>query len=481
VYCPIEPNVILNVAKRSEGSPLKLRPDSSLAYRLTQNDTIPAVGPKPIRQNFRLAVCLAIIGVALTGCADEKAKWNFARAMNLSDSGQLEESIALMQTAMEQLPNESQIKLNLANLLAENGQGEMGIGLCEDHLEENPNDIAARQIRSTCLQYLGRFDESLQQYKECLSGRVSRNETERNNLAYFRALAEKELSKAADDIQIAIEQEEGKNWGSPFRVPLQVRAVIAAGLISRRIDGRQDALKTLDRKINQYEARMALQNALIKILIAEKIRIEFPLGEKSENETLNARANLEVQKNCLALMLATRALIHEDLESTRRADADRRRINALGFEFNELARALPSDGDCLAGLELSSLYLDTRGFVSGRRAWKGDTEIVEQEPNLVAMSGPGSRPSSYREALEDLDFAVLAAQTSQQALDSPLYNSPEFTAQHVAQLKKMARRMTAVLLYHRMEIHQRGGNSAAAEEDQRRIAELGFQPGSSLF
>jgi hypothetical protein len=39
-YRSIEPNVILSVAKRSEGSPLKLRRDSSLAYRLTQNDTM---------------------------------------------------------------------------------------------------------------------------------------------------------------------------------------------------------------------------------------------------------------------------------------------------------------------------------------------------------------------------------------------------------------------------------------------------------
>jgi outer membrane protein insertion porin family len=39
-YCDRLANVILNVAKRSEGSPPQLRRDSSLAYRLTQNDTI---------------------------------------------------------------------------------------------------------------------------------------------------------------------------------------------------------------------------------------------------------------------------------------------------------------------------------------------------------------------------------------------------------------------------------------------------------
>ena len=454
-----------------------LKDESGLLTTLKSNLPTPVM--VPIR--IFLAMCLGTIAVTLTGCAEEKARWTFARAMNLSESGQLEESIELMRVAMEQSPNDSQIKLRLASLLAENGQGEMGIGLCEDYLEENPNDFAARQIRSTCLQYLGRFDESLEQYKECLSGRVSRNETERNNLAYFRALAKKELSKAADDIQIAIKTVEGKNWGSPFLVPLQVRAAIAAGLVSRRIGHRQDALKMLDRKINQYETGMAIQNALIKMLVAERIRNEFPFDEKTENETLNARANLEVQKNCLALMLATRALIHEDLQSPRQADADRWRITQLGFDFTEMAGALPNDDSCLQALEIGALFLDTRGFVSGRRKWKNDNGLVELALETDPISGPGSRSSSYVEALEDLDMAVLAAQTSQQALDSSLYNSPEFTAQHVAQLKKVARKMTAVLLYHRMEVHERGGNPAAAEEDQRRIEELGFQPGSSLF
>ena len=113
-------------------------------------------------------MCFALTLVGVVGCETEKARWTFARALNLSESGQIEEAIELMQVAMEQSPDDAEIKMSLAKLLAENGQGELGIGLCEVRLEDHPGDVSARRVRSTCLQYLGRFDESLAAYKHCL-------------------------------------------------------------------------------------------------------------------------------------------------------------------------------------------------------------------------------------------------------------------------------------------------------------------------
>ena len=424
-----------------------------------------------------LAVCFALTLVGVVGCETEKARWTFARALNLSESGQIEEAIELMQVAMEQSPDDAEIKMSLAKLLAENGQGELGIGLCEVRLEDHPGDVSARRVRSTCLQYLGRFDESLAAYKHCLSGHVSRSPVEWNNLAYFRALAGKELDMAASDIQAAIKKVESQPWGSIYLVPLEVRTVIAAGLIARRIDQHQAVLTILSNEVGRYERRIAIQNSGVRALVTARSKQEFPLQKKAEDEILNVRAVRERQKNSLALMLATRALMLEDLGKTDRADSDRWEVEYLGFEFNKLTKQLPNDKACLFALQSGSLYLDTRGFVSGRLDWLG-------EPGPSDESGPvktQTSRSSYAVALRDLDFAVLAAQIRQSALESSIYNTPELSAREIRYLKKEANRMTAVLLYHRMEVHLRARKQDAADAEQLRIEKLGFQPGASLF
>ena len=435
----------------------------------------------------------------LVGCT-ESAKWDFARAMNLADDGQLVEAIELMEKALEQSPNDCGIKLQLATLLAENGQGELGIGHCDECLESQPNHEKARQVRSACLQYLGRFDDSLAEYKECLSGTVSRSPFQKNNLAYFRALANKELDKAARDIQLAINSIEGESWGCRYLVPLQVRTAVSAGLISRHVGTQEEVLCPLSFKIEQYRKRLDKQSKLIRHQVALEMQIEFPFDARTEKELLFARGNNEVQKNCLGLLCATRALVLEDLGRQCEADKDRKCVEELGFEFDALALELPSDESCLQELR-NSFFLDTRGFVSGLREWKGEKLAVElfvssgnvpgddSIPEAALKSSNSNSPkanlnipaSSYEEALEDLDYAVLAATYSQLALDSPLYNRPDISARQIVISKRSAMRMTAVLLYHRMNVHLRGGNQQAAADDQRRIQELGFPPDSSLF
>jgi len=455
-------------------------------------------GFEVLRRNASLVILVAGLVLVLVGCTQQSAKWEFARAMNLAEEGQLVEAIELMEVALEHSPDDFEIKLQLAELLAENGQGELGIGHCDECLELRPNDPKARQVRSSCLQYLGRFDESLVEYKKSLSGTVTRSPYEQNNLAYFRALANKELDKAARDIQLAISTIEGESWGCRYLVPLQVRTVVAAGLISRHVGTQNDVLCALNEKIDEYKRKMAVQSDLIRARVALEIQIEFPFNERTENELLNVRGNREVQKNCIALLCATRALVLNDLGRHCESDKDRVQVEELGFDFDTLATELPTDESCLEELK-HSFFLDTRGFISGLREWKTDTEEAEffvssgnvpnkkQIPDAALNQGSSKSkklnipPSSYEEALRDLDFAVLAARYSQLALDSPLYNRPEISAREIKLNRRLAKRMTAVLLYHRMNVHLRGTNQQAAEDDQRRIEQLGLHPDSSLF
>lgn len=417
-----------------------------------------------------------LVTTAQLGCESEKAKWNLAQALNLRQSGRVEEAASLCQIAMDQDPDNCQIKLNLAKMLAESGKGEIAVALCDEHHQCFPNDLPSRKIRSDCLQYLGRFDEALSEYKKSLSSRVSRTPIERNNLAYFRALAKKELSKAAADVQQAIDEEESRYWGA-YILPLQVRTIVSAGLISRHVDQRRHSLRLLDRMIQKYELKLERVESLIKKLVAEQIAMVFPVTEQHEKQTLNARANGEILRTSLALMLTTRALMLEDVNRFRCVDADRLRIEELGFEFSKLASDLPSDLACLKALSMATIYLDTRGFVSVQQPWR---EVDSEEAPLGTFR-PVTGTSNYESALEDLDLAVLAAQLGQAAINSPLYNSIEISVEQVRRRKNMARRATAVLLYHRMKAHERGGNSKAADSDQCRIQALGFPPDEALF
>ena len=85
--------------------------------------------------------------------------------MNLAGAGQSEEAMEVMEIAFREAPDNRQIKLAYANMLAENDQGELGITLCDEILELTPEDELAHQVRSTCFQYLGEFDLALENYK----------------------------------------------------------------------------------------------------------------------------------------------------------------------------------------------------------------------------------------------------------------------------------------------------------------------------
>ena len=108
----------------------------------------------------------------------------------------------------------------------------------------------------------------------------------------------------------------------------------------------------------------------------------------------------------------------------------------------------------------------------------------ESQPTVsdIRILNPNTNPaSSYEAALTDLDCAILASEFMELSLKSSLYNTPDFSAQQIARRKKMATRMTAVLIYHRMEIHRRAGEKKAADQDRMIIENLGFEANGSLF
>ncbi len=420
---------------------------------------------------------LLVASFSFCGCGTESAKWDVAKAKNLYEAGDLTGAIELLEVAHQKVPQDDIIKLELAERYAENGQCELGIGLCNDYLEDHPNDVSGFEVRANCWLFLGKFDKALADYKRSISDHVSRNSLELNSLAYFRGLADNEIDKAVVEIQAAIENVENAARGTGVRIPMQVRTLVAAGLVSRRIGQHEEALELLDKKIEAYKGKVLRSNEILRLRITGSLRFRDRLSKAEEDGLTQLRLNLQQQKESLSAMLATRALILEDLGDHARADQDRLAVEELDFDFDKVAARFRSDLDCLKSLRVAAMFLDTRGFVLGRQNWASDKE-------LLSMIGQPARAqllvSNYREALEDLDLAVLAAQFEHLALESSLCNSTELPFEIIDQQKKANKRNRAVLLSHRKEVHLRGGNQEAAQKDQDLIVELGFED-STLF
>ncbi|MFK7766931.1 MAG: tetratricopeptide repeat protein [Mariniblastus sp.] len=421
-------------------------------------------------------VCLAVALMAVGGCESEKAKWNLARADLLLEQGKIEEAIALMHTVIEQAPDDSRVKLHVAQQLAENGRGEMGVCLCQRHLQNFPNDLKARETLSTCLRYTGKYDEALVEFKKSLSDHVGRSSNELNALAYYRALANMELTRAAEEIQEAIQTEDAKAWNNQLLLTLQVRTTVCTGLISRHTDQRDDVFPLLNQKISVFEAANATRQSMIRERITKEIQRKFPFSTSTENGIMNARIDQEQLTDCLGALLAVRALFYEDLGKFELADADRRKVEQIGFDFDKLAADLPSDQNCIYTLRNGVMFLDTRGFVFGRQPWKSDGL-----DSVVANTIEPNSFSSYSASIDDLDVAVLASEVLQKAIDGPLFNTVDRPVSQIMPLKRLANRLTAVLLQHRMEVHERGGRLDLAKVDEQKIEALGIEPDSETL
>lgn len=421
---------------------------------------------------------LILFALSATGCGSERAKWSLAESENLYEDGDLAGAVAALEKTAELAPNDENIKLHLAQRYAENGQYELGLGICNEYIKSHPDDVRGYHTRFNCHLFKSNFSEALADYKKSLSANASRSLKELNNLAYFRGLAEEEIDKAAIEIQTAINKiEKSGNWGSPLRITLQARALVVAGLISRHIDQQQVALIHLDKKINSYELEIDAQTVRLKRLVAGEIHRGVPFGKNIDAILLKTRGRIENVSTHLAALLATRALVYEDLGEHEKADTDRLKLEQLNFKFEDFVRRLPSDSWCVHSLSSVSMYLDTRGFVLGRQTW------AENDPLWTMIGGSEIPPlavSNYESALEDLDLAILASRFYELAIDTSLYNTPEFSAKAISQEKRSAKRSTAVLLHHRREIHLRGGNQEAAAKDEKEIEQLGFK-GCSLF
>ncbi|MEL7497197.1 MAG: hypothetical protein AAFN77_06270 [Planctomycetota bacterium] len=425
------------------------------------------------------ALCLTTLLSVGVGCQNESAKWQYADAINQYEAGKTDEAIAQLQDIIDNTSDNDEMKLKLAEMYASHEQADLGISLCDEYLEKYPDSVEARRVRSECLQYLARFEEALNDYQESLAGLAKLNPTQLNNLAYFRTLAKNDLPLAAKQIDEAIREMRFTNWGCRYQVPLTVRCSVAIGLIARHVDQQEAAAKALDQQINLELVEWARKKSNGRQLTALFTAAQFPFDEKTEDRINRSRDVVELSRQSLALLLATRCLVNEDLGKSDLVDNDRRLISQLDFDFEQLVAELPTDLACLEVLRRNAtVFLDTRGFVTAQLPWQ--SEDVHRWSKSLEMDSPGLL-ASYEMALQDLDLSIAAAELNYLAVRSPLYNRYDYPIEFVEFLKNGFKRTLAVLRYHRMQAHLKAGKKQLAQLDADRIKELGLDPNACLF
>ncbi len=444
------------------------------------------------------------------GCQAEMAKWDFARAMIEMEEGSTESATARMKAVVAKSPTDDGLKMVLAIHLSEQGDRE-SLRLCDEVLENYPARLSVIFNKSLIQNNLGDHEDGLATYKTLLSGHVGRSRMELNNLAYYRGLAKKELMLAASNIKAAIDEEQQDHWPWDRYLPMTIRAALAIGILSRPLERQEAAVEMLSAHVGSLESDCETLKRIISLIESSPTQLHLDSGQDLGDETELTQKRLELTRSVLATVLSVRALTYQDLGREQECNEDRYRVKELGFDSVKIAHQLPSDLQCCDDLNTATMFLDTRGFVCSLLPFNKEEATAED------LDDPLFRTSSYREAIQNLDLAVMSAEYIRLVLRSPLFNTPMFSPADVHKQLASATRSEAVLLMHRVQLNQlafsrteakssdelsnrdqdgsdviatkrRAGDGKEValwkeeiELDRARIKALGFDPDSNLF
>lgn len=404
--------------------------------------------------------CLAL-GPALF--YHEPLKWQAAQAELQYENGDRNAAIQSLQEVAVKRPKDSKIQLKLVNWLAENGQADKAVEHCKEQLEHSPKSQNWLLLKREAECQAGDFKaawQTFEQLKVLRNRRVNRSPEELNEQAYFRALAEEDLSLAADEIQRAVQQVSHQSGIPNFRAMLPSQALISASLLSRKVEAQSIVLPQLNRRIVVAQRALEDREKLLVESLADYSKESFPLSKSRESMLEETRVQTEFRRHELALLLVCRALILEDLQEPARCDLDRTHVVELGFQPQAVADLLPDDSLCLSVAMRAIAYLDTRGLVLTKMPWSDPGQLVDDV-------------STGFDAITDFDIAVAVSEV----IDRVQQASKESSGQEQEQFRKVF----AAILSHRAVAHGKAGRSDLVQPDRDRIEALGFDPDGNLY
>ncbi len=423
-------------------------PDSSNSRRALSSYLVPIA-----------FMALFLIPVLFYGFGSEMARWHQARANLFYQDGRVDEAVGLMVQALQKSPDDQKMKLNLSEMLMQNGQPEKGLELIDEVLTVATDRTPALRTRAECLLYLDRPDDALETVKQIsddLQPEQIQQAARLNELAYFRALAGKELVVAETDIASAINTTaRSMLWQDGFYLPLEDQTLVAAAIISRRIERQEDVLELLDRRIGQFEVSLLNTEDLLTRTVYSRLLSNFPFLSQQETEVRNLDSNVQFQKQFLSLLYSVRALLFQDHGRKHDSDRDRYAAQKLGYDAGQLIATIPDDWQLLFLLVQGAELLDTRAMVTGARGFP-------------------------KRALPDIDIAVLASSLLNSTFSGPIQNTIRDESGTMFEPAR-TRRVEAVLRKHRADLLLKLQQYQQSENEWQKIEELGFDRNEKLF
>lgn len=423
-----------------------------------------------------LGFLLAIVALPIAAqCLPaEQARWTEARAVEAQLSGQMPEAIQLMQTAVDQSPEDRALQLRLAEFFQEQGEAAKAVEICNRLLElvGNPQSIAAiggagyLSRLYVCKVYselqLGHPETALEfaQKREELSAHPRQTLEGLNSLAYIRGVTGLELEQAEwciDEILKRFRRLPDARLSRPTDLLLQT--LTAGAILSRRFNRQGDFLPLINAELNRLEQRQPeKERSLLAVAAREMLLLppnRLPNGEVAIDDRI-AVARIKQDRACLLLL---RALLQDDLGNRDDCLADRRTARELGADEDRWLSELQTDADTLQFAETASNLLDTEACVRFKSA---------------------VTPGQLQQTLELLDVAIAVDEIVSLGWESDLPNQLQLN-QDLRAWQRSVNRGLAVKLRHRSELLLMLELPEQAAADTARIRELGFPHAEILY
>lgn len=438
-------------------------------------------GDNPLARRLVIAgfSSLLLLPLMMYGCGPEWARWDAAQAVIAYDRGDMEQAIFQLTTAVERSPRDPSLKISLAKKLIESGRADEAEALCDEVLARFPDNDPALVTKANSQQAQGNFRLALDTFNlraRQLNWTISRNPDQLNERAYYRALAGVQLEDAKQDIDLAYAIISQWSFGSlPWNLALFQRGLAASGIVAMKIGMTEQAVPHLSKEIDSlrqvlHESNTELNSEIIELTIGE-----YPPSPEKANSQNQFRDLIRTSEQALATLLTVRALAYQQLGLDDLCDQDRAEVRGLALDCDEIAAALPESSECIGTIQISSAYLDTRGYIIGVMPTSSNQGTIKLGDRTIGVSG------HFEDALRDLDQSIFGFEVFEESLSSSIHNHAEGSVQDPVAARQSVGNQKAALLYHRMLMRDKSGDVQGAKQDTDAIEALGCKPGPHLF
>ncbi len=397
------------------------------------------------------------------------------------ESGNDEKAVQSLRDIVNENPDDIESQMLLSKILAQKKEHEdEALKIVGRLRQSHPQNTAVQQHAIEILQMCGRHTEASILYDQLHADKKPTGVAQRivhlNSLAYMRALGNRKLDEASNNIDSAIRQWENL-LATKSKIELSIDDAILIAALEQTENGNEVefllplpsptagvwgfykcstthlALHILDRFIEKKINDTQIQNLKLKTAATQVLADSLPPQGSRRQKLVELRKKNHRQRESLAMLLTYRALILQKLDCVEQSHLNREYVMGLGYTPEELLKKIPNQKTCLAILAESTAYLDTRGYVRYRN-------------------------KKTKLAIDDMDIALLG-------IDS-LIRSPRILKGQSAQEKQIRRsreqlnQTLAVLIeHHRLAVEK--SDYRRAQFDKRRLKAMGKRPGEDLY